>query len=221
LMKAKLGPDHPSTLIVMHTLALTYRDVDRMDRALPLFEEVSRLRKAKLGPEHPQTWDSVYMLALTYRDAGRLDRAVPLLEEIAGRRKAKLGADHVETILSANQLVRAYLDARRWTEAEGMARQCVDVCTRTRPDDWLRYHSMSHLGAAMVGREKYAEAEPLLVGGYEGMKAREARIPARSRRFLASAASRIAPFYEAWGKADKAAEWRTKLGQPGPVRPKS
>ena len=52
------------------------------------------------------------------------------------------------------------------------------------------------------------------------MKAREARIAARSRRHLAAAAARIVPFYEAWGKADKAAEWRRKLGQPAAPDPK-
>ena len=37
---------------------------------------------------------------------------------------------------------------------------------------------MSQLGEALSGQGRYAEAEPLVVGGYEGMKAREAKIPA-------------------------------------------
>jgi len=70
---------------------------------------------------------------------------------------------------------------------------------------------MSQLGAALLGQQKYAEAEPLLLQGHEGLKAREAKIPAPRKDSLASAAARIVKLYEAWGKADKAAEWRKKL----------
>jgi hypothetical protein len=51
----------------------------------------------------------------------------------------------------------------------------------------------------------------LLVGGYEGLEAREGRIPLASRKHLA-AAGRIAPFYEVWGRPERAAEWRKRLG---------
>jgi len=43
------------------------------------------------------------------------------------------------------------------------------------------------------------------------MKARETKIPAPSKRRLAAAAERVVQLYEAWGKKDKAAEWRAKL----------
>jgi hypothetical protein len=61
--------------------------------------------------------------------------------------------------------------------------------------------------------------EPLLIQGYEGLKSREAKIPAQRRKNLVEAATRIVPFYEARGKEDKAAEWRAKLSRP-PDEPK-
>jgi len=33
------------------------------------------------------------------------------------------------------------------------------------------------LGGSLLGQKKYAEAEPLLLSGYEGMKQREVKIP--------------------------------------------
>jgi hypothetical protein len=63
----------------------------------------------------------------------------------------------------------------------------------------------------LSGQKRYAEAEPHLLQGYGGLKAREAKIPAPRKKNLAEAAARIVPFYEAWGKPEKAAEWRTKL----------
>jgi hypothetical protein len=73
----------------------------------------------------------------------------------------------------------------------------------------------------LAGQTRYAEAEPLLIGGYEGLKAREAKIPAPARGRVQAAAGRIEPFYEDWGKSEKAVEWRAKLQRsaPTPARP--
>jgi hypothetical protein len=35
---------------------------------------------------------------------------------------------------------------------------------------------LSQLGAALAGQKKYAEAEQLLLQGYQGLKARESKI---------------------------------------------
>ena len=86
-----------------------------------------------------------------------------------------------------------------------------EVAQKKGPDDWFCYLTQSQLGAALAGQKRHAEAEPLLVRGYEGLKAREAKIPAPRRNDVADAAARIVPFYAAWGKPDKADEWRKKL----------
>jgi tetratricopeptide (TPR) repeat protein len=215
-MKAKLGPDHPNTLTAMFNLALVHQSARRLREALPLLEEVSRLMKAKLGPDHPNTLIATGALALTYRDLDRPGDAIPLYEGILELKKAKLGPDDRDTLNSMNNLIGTYLEARRWAEAEAMARECLEARTRKQPDDWLRFYTTSQLGAALAGRAKHAEAEPFLIGGYEGLKARAAQIPAPFRRLLADAAAQIVPFYEAWGKPDKAAEWRKTLGPTGP-----
>jgi hypothetical protein len=74
------------------------------------------------------------------------------------------------------------------------------------------------LGACLAGRREFAEAEPLIVSGYEGMKAREGRIPQLQRATLPEAAARVVRLYEDWGKPDKAEEWRKRLGPEGPAR---
>ncbi len=57
----------------------------------------------------------------------------------------------------------------------------------------------------------YQKAEPLLLKAYEGMNAGETEIPASSRKRLADAGARIVALYDAWGKIDKADEWRKRL----------
>jgi hypothetical protein len=150
-------------------------------------------------------------LARAYQAAGRPTDALPLFESALKRSKAKLGSDHPNTLFFMNNLAGAYLEASRWAEAERTARACLDVRKKKPFDDWWRYHTMSQLGAALAGQTKYAEAEPLLLEGYGGLRARAAKIPAPRQNALSEAAARIVKLYEAWGKKDSADRWREML----------
>ena len=44
---------------------------------------------------------------------------------------------------------------------------------RRQPDAWTTFNAKSLLGEALAGQTKYADAEPLLLAGYEGLKAKE------------------------------------------------
>jgi hypothetical protein len=107
-------------------------------------------------------------------------------------------------------LARAYLDTKP-RKAEPLLREFLAIRQRKSPDDWRTFETSSLLGDSLLSQKKFAEAEPLLLAGYNGLKAREAKVPAQSKRRLAEAATRIAALYNAWGKPENAAEWRKKL----------
>jgi hypothetical protein len=153
-------------------------------------------------------------LARAYHVAGRLPEALTLFEETLKLKKAKQSPDHHETLGTMNDLAGAYLDAHRWSEAEHTSRECLAGRAAKTPDDWRRFHTMSQLGAALAGQKRFTEAEPLILQGYEGPKAREAKFPAEHKKHLAEAAARIVRLYETWGKTDKATTWKAKLGMP-------
>ena len=211
MAESKLGADHHDTLAIRCNLANAYLTVGRTTEAIEMQEATLTIEESKLGPDHPDTLVSRVNLARAYRAAGRLTDALPLFEDTLKRCKAKLGPDHPNTLIVMNELTAAYLVARRWAEAETLARDCLDLREKKQPDDWWKFHTMSQLGAALLGQKKYAEAEPLLLQGYEGLKAREAKIPAPRKDSLAESAAWIVKLYEAWGKTDKAAEWRKTL----------
>jgi len=102
----------------------------------------------------------------------------------------------------------------KWSEAEAILRECLAIREKVQPDDWNTFNARSRLGGSLLGQKKYAEAEPLIVAGYEGMKAREAKIPPPGKPRFTEAAERVVRLYEEWGKKDKAAEWRTRLAKP-------
>ena len=168
-----------------------------------MFEEVVANRSAKIGIDHPDTLRAMSNLALAHQHAGRTDAAVKMLEDVVRLRKSKLGLDHPDTLKSMNDLAGAYLETKRWHDAELVLRPCLDLRQKRATADWRRFLTMSQLGASLAAQKKYAEAEPLLVDGYEGMVFHKSEIPAYRKKDLTAAASRIVPFYEALGKGTK------------------
>lgn len=147
-------------------------------------------------------------LAGAYQAAGRLAEALPLFEETLARRRATRGSEHPQTLRSINALARAYLTDHP-ERAEPLLREALAIHERKDPDNWRAFETRALLGASLLGQKKYAEAEPELLRADEGLKAREARIPAASRKIVAETVDWIVRLYEAWGKPDRAAEWRS------------
>jgi len=107
------------------------------------------------------------------------------------------------------------LQEQKYLLAEPLVREALSNWEKMNPDGWKRYYSQVLMGASLAGQERYAEAEPLLVSGYQGMILREAAIPPESRRVVAQAGERIVQLYQSWGNPEKAAEWGAKLKLPG------
>jgi hypothetical protein len=96
--------------------------------------------------------------------------------------------------------------------AEPVLRECHTIREKTMPESWLRWNAASMLGEALAGQGRHAEAEPLLLQGYERMEPPDEPIPRRRRR---EARERIVALYEAWGKPEAAARWRSGEGGDG------
>jgi serine/threonine protein kinase len=212
LRTAKLGPEHPDTLSSRNNLAEAYHDAGRVADAVALHEGTLRLRTAKLGPDHPQTLTTRNNLAGTYESLGRWAEAEALRGETLARRRKTTPPDSPLLAGDLDGLGRNLLEQSKWPEAEPVLRESLAIREMKLPDDWSRFNTMSLLGGALLGRGKYAEAEPLVVPGYEGMKARAATIAAQVKHRLLEAAERVVRLYEAWGKPDTAREWKEKLG---------
>jgi hypothetical protein len=78
------------------------------------------------------------------------------------------------------------------------------------------------LGGALLGQKKYADAEPLLLTGYEGMKAHEKTIPSQGNTRIPEALDRLIELYTATNKPDEVRKWqaeRAKYPTPKEVAP--
>jgi hypothetical protein len=101
----------------------------------------------------------------------------------------------------------------------GLLFRCVVVRKRTAPDAWTTFNAMSLLGGALPGQKKYADVEPLLLKGYEGMKAREKSIPPQAGTRIPEAIDRLIEFYTATNKPDEAKKWRAERARYPEVAP--
>jgi len=116
-----------------------------------------------------------------------------------------------------SELGQNLLNQQRWSEAEPILRESLAIRGKAQPDAWNTFHTCSMLGGALLGQGKVAEAEPLIVRGYDGLKAREAKIPGISKARVRNAAGkRRLHLYEQSGRRVEAAAWRARLGLGNP-----
>ena len=205
-----LGPEHPDTLMSMNKLADSYSAQGKYVHAEALLNQSLGIARRVLGSEHPQTLVFLSDSASMYQRQGKYALAETYATQaLAGLRHA-LGSGHPFTMASEADLALAYLSQGKFAQSEPLAREALEAEKKVQPDDWQRYRAASLLGASLAGEKKYAEAEPLLLEGYQGMLARKDRIDVPDRYHLDRAREWIIQLYQAWGKPTKAAEWGKK-----------
>jgi serine/threonine protein kinase/Flp pilus assembly protein TadD len=165
-------------------------------------------------------------LAAAFAEAGQFAKAISTQQEAiallqneqqkkdyASRLKLyESGIPYRNPALLAQQST-ALLAKGKFDEAEPLARECLAIREKQNSDDWLTFNARSLLGGSLLGQKKHAEAEPLLLAAYEGMKQREARIPANGRPRLKETLQRLVQLYDATDRPDQAAEWKQKLAE--------
>lgn len=202
-LTAKLGLDHLQTQNAQQSLKLA--------RLLEQRSDAYQQASAAKGADDRDTLSRRMQLALVLQNLKNLPLAEDHLRAVfeAGRRI--LGPEDSLTLASQIELARNQLLRQKYAEAEPQLRESLMIQENKQPDAWVRFNVSSLLGCSLLGQKKYAEAEPLLLAGYEGLKQREATIPSRSQGCLRTAVERLAQLFDATGKTDEAAKWRDEL----------
>jgi len=200
-----LGPEHPTTLNCMGNLASDYVDEGKYAQADALFSQTLEIQRRVLGPEHPYTLNTLNSLVADYQKQGKYALAETYAAQVLAARRHASGPEHPNTILSEADLALAYVSQGKFAESEPLAREALELNQKKQPDDWQRFRAESLLGASLAGEKKYAEAEPLLLEGYQGMLARKNLISASDRWHLERAHLWLVQLYKSWGRPEKAA----------------
>lgn len=204
-----LSEEHPETLTNVLRLGLVYQQQARYTKAEPLHTRVLEVRQRVLGPEHPETVVAMVNLAALYQEEGKYSEAEPLLTKGLEMGRRVLGSLHPTIGNCLTSLAKLRLVQHRYVDAEALLRDAVNVRLMPGPYTWEPFDRQSLLGLSLMEQSKFAEAEPLLVSGYNGLVRRKSVVPKAVS--LREAGERIVQLYTIWGKPDKAAEWRQQV----------
>ena len=209
LRTAKLGVDHPDTITSMANLAAGYKSVGQMDRALPLYEEAAGgLEKRRF--QHQNAKLVILNTIIAYESAKQFEKAEAWQRKWMAAVKAEAGAASPAYAGELALLGFLLLKQQKGAEAEPILRESLALREKAEPDEWTTFNTQSVLGGALQGQTKYAEAEPLLLKGYEGMKQREKMIPQQASFRVADALDRLIELYTAMNKPDEVKKWQAE-----------
>lgn len=202
------GKDHPETLTFANNLASAYRLNKQFDEAILYLKVALAGQRKKLGDGHLATIRSMMNLAATYQNADRTQESIPLLQKAQELASQHLGKDHGMTQTAQSLLGMGYLKLEKYDEAYQSLKSVAETRLRAMPDHWLTFNSVTMVGAVLLKQKKMQEAEPFLLKGYEGLLARESKIPGRAKFYLRDARQRLVDLYEALDQPDKAKVYR-------------
>jgi serine/threonine protein kinase/tetratricopeptide (TPR) repeat protein len=147
LRQKLLGAEHLETRSARNDLAMCYHYLDRLDQALPLFEESLRLTRKVQGAEHPNTQTAMSNLAACYLDLGRLDQGLPLCEETLRLHQKVQGTEHTGTLFVMNNLAGCYRDLGRLDQALPLYEETLRLRTKVQgtehPDTLLAGYNLA------------------------------------------------------------------------------
>jgi eukaryotic-like serine/threonine-protein kinase len=198
------------TQICMYNLGVFYYETGRGADAVPLLEEVYREGQVVTS------WDvTAGDLLIAYGQAGKSAEAVKLIDELLAdeSKVSKLDGSRLRSFLMS--ACRGLLELKQFAKAEPICLRNLALHEKHAANyqilPWRLARAQSFLGAVLCGQKKYAEAEPLLVAGFETLRKYEQDIPMIRPEVLPDAIQRLVDLYKATGETDKAERFRKEL----------
>jgi serine/threonine protein kinase/tetratricopeptide (TPR) repeat protein len=211
IRKKLLSPTDPDVASALSALAAVLRDAGKPVEAETFFRQALEIRRKVFGDDSPIVATTLYNLAGVLETQDKLpDAEICYAEALAIRRK-HLSNDHPDLADSLVALGRLLCRLDHWAEAEPLFKEALVIREKRLPDDWRTFNTQSLLGGSLLSQKKYADAEPLLLRGYEGMKQRDEKIPADAKIRIQEALQRLVQLYDETSRAQQAVEWKAKL----------
>jgi eukaryotic-like serine/threonine-protein kinase len=204
-----LGAENPDTGRLQNNLAWALYQNGEYAEAETLFRAVIPPLRKTVGLGHQFTTRAMVGLAYSlyglrdYRGAESAARDVMALWR---QQPNNPGGVNCLNVLGA-----ALVAQGRFDEAVSYLREAHGVyeANKTSVRGWHRSDASSAFGAALAGQRQFAQAEPLLITGYEGLR----DLPGAPRAHLRAALERLVDFYVASGRPEQAVAWRNRLAR--------
>lgn len=204
--RKKLGEEHPDVSAIMNNLAGVLWEQDSLDEAEALYRKGLALDRKILGAEHPNIATDMNNLAFVLEDKGETREPEKLHRDAVAMARKIAGNENPRTAHAIVGLAEFLLLKGEQDEATSLLNEVLAIPRSQLPEDSkIRARARCSLGAVLVQKKKYAEAEPLLVEAYNILAAQQ-----KGGKRSKIALRRVIELYQAWGKADKVAEFSKK-----------
>ncbi|HZS04344.1 MAG TPA: serine/threonine-protein kinase [Blastocatellia bacterium] len=210
LQRRLLGDAHSEVATSLNNLALLLQRKGDDAAAVPYYRESLEIRRRLYGEEHPNVAFAMANLASAIYLTGDPAGAEPLFRRALELRCKLLPPGHLYIGHSLMGLGKVLTDKGDPQGAEPLLREGVEIFRqKLPPGEWRTADAESSLAGCLTALGRYSEAEPLLVGNYPILKAKTGERSKQTVRAL----NRIIALYEAWGRPEKAAEYRALLAR--------
>ena len=215
LRRSILGEEHFITLVSVLSLARIYLKQQQFEKAGPLTDQALDVCRRLPIENSPFLASNLSALGWEYLEQGHVAKAETLCELALQTVRRKPDASALSNPRIMTELGAVRLAQRNYVEAESLLREASPLVEKFWPDAAYRFYVMSLLGASLSGQKQYADAEPLLLQGCQGLQQRQASIPSgfRPTRRITESLERLVQLYDAWGQPAQAADWRQKLAK--------
>ena len=178
--KAKLGDDHPHTLITKNNLGVLYFDQGKYKAAERLMRETVEAERRKFGLASPETQMDMRNLCECYVRMKKPGPAEPLLRELAEFFKQNAGAASPQYAAELHELGMNLVAQKKLVEAQTVLGECLSIRREKEPDMWTSFCTEWALGFALLGQKRYSEAEPLILRPMRAWRGATIRFPRRA-----------------------------------------
>lgn len=210
LRKEKIGPEDPETHSSMVNLATAYVAAGKREQALALLEEAAAaVEKQYYRPQHSDR--IVTNLINCLELLKHYDRAEQWRRKWLAMLKELGEGDSMEYARRLSLLGANLIKQQKWSDAEGVLRECLAICEKRQPKDWGTFAIQSMLGGTLSNQKKFAEAEPQLLQALQGLKAPTAKLPPQAKTYVTETLERLVALYQATGQAGEATKWSKEL----------
>ncbi len=204
--------DQNEVLRALRGLANIYRMAGMFPQAEPPYDSLVALGRRNPGDGAAQTRADMGARAQNYVAQKKYAQAEDAFVQILEVQRRTVGQEALNTLISESNIGWLRIQQRKFPEAESVLRPALIALERAFPDSRERFDCQNLLGQSLAALTKYAEAETLMLTGYEGMSLRKPTPQAAiSIATVDEAGHAILKLYEVGGQPEKAAAWKSKL----------
>ncbi|HEY3246090.1 MAG TPA: tetratricopeptide repeat protein, partial [Phycisphaerae bacterium] len=204
----KLHPDDdPDVANGLDTIAAFLMEQGKLAEARTRLEDAREMRRRFLGEEHPSFALSLYGLARLCRAEGDLTEADRLCKQGLDLQRQSLREGHPDMADSLCLLGRIGIASGALVDAEGNLREALAIRSAAMPAHWRTAEAEGLLVECLVRQGRLDDAERRLLQSHKVIS--EQCVP--GGKSVREAVQRLVDLYQAWGKPDKAEDYRSLL----------